>query len=87
LGGAALAVVLGFALVALAAALATFLTGALFVVFALLPFAAAVRDDFGLALVALRAGAFSAAERFFKGCGFADLPAVARLLAEGMFEL
>jgi hypothetical protein len=92
--GAALGVVLGFGLVglvdlvALGAALTDFLTGAALVVFALLFLAAAVSVGLEVVLVALRAGALSAAvERFFKGCGVDDLPPVARFLAEDVFEL
>jgi hypothetical protein len=89
------ATVLGFAVTALAALLleaalgvgrTVFLTGAGLVAFALL-FLEAGADAFELVLVALRAGAFSAAGRFFNGCGVAVLPAVARFLAEDVFEL
>ncbi|HYO92425.1 MAG TPA: hypothetical protein VEQ40_12345 [Pyrinomonadaceae bacterium] len=86
----------GFALAALDAALvetalgtafADFLAGLLFAGFALLFLAAVVAGALAVVLVALRAGALSAAERFFKGCGVAVLPAFARFLAEDVFEL
>ncbi|MBD0325410.1 MAG: hypothetical protein ICV68_03215 [Pyrinomonadaceae bacterium] len=83
-----MAVVLDFVLVALGVALTDFLTGVLFVVFALLFLAAATTGVLEFVLVALRAGALSAAvERFFKGCGLADRPAPPRFLAADVFEL
>jgi hypothetical protein len=70
------------------AALAFFLTGAAaLAVFEPLVLETAGAEDLEFVLVALRAGAFSAAERFFRGCGVAALPAlVARFLAEEAVE-